>query len=152
MSLLLDGIAARMATERGKIEAARRAMAEVGRQAITEGSREIFDAFPAVESFGWAQYTHYYNDGDPCVFSVSVGTDAIWINATRYDDAWVYGPNWERVGPVAEMAGVPKAAWEAVAALLGAIDEDAYEEMFGDHVQVTVYRDGHTEAEGYDHD
>ena len=51
----------------------------------------IFEKYSKLESFGWTQYTPYFNDGDSCVFSAQVGYISIngdfveesnWINPT----------------------------------------------------------------------
>jgi hypothetical protein len=31
--------------------------------------KELFIAYPELNSFGWEQFTPYFNDGDPCEFS-----------------------------------------------------------------------------------
>lgn len=39
----------------------------------------LFDNLPDLKSFGWRQYTPYFNDGDPCVFRAYCKYD-IYIN------------------------------------------------------------------------
>lgn len=43
---------------------------------------------PTIVAFGWSQYTPYFNDGDPCVFSVH----GVWIQTTedRQEDSEDY--------------------------------------------------------------
>lgn len=36
--------------------------------------------------------------------------------------------------------------------ILNDIPEDFYKDLFGDHCQVTIYKDGRIEVEEYDHD
>jgi hypothetical protein len=47
---------------------------------------DLFKQAPNLKSFGWPQYTPYFNDGDTCEFSVHL--DYPWINGSNedYDD------------------------------------------------------------------
>lgn len=45
-------------------------MQAVARPVIKEAATEIFDVCPEIHSFHWHQYTPYFNDGEPCTFSV----------------------------------------------------------------------------------
>lgn len=56
-------------------------------QAVAQGKiKEIFEAFweknPAIKAVTWTQYAPYFNDGDPCVFSVH---DPYFTNAEGED-------------------------------------------------------------------
>lgn len=45
---------------------------EQARDIFAGGAKEIFEKYgDKVGRFGWTQYTPYFNDGDPCVFSVN---------------------------------------------------------------------------------
>jgi hypothetical protein len=41
---------------------------------FTEISKVIFDKHPKLTSFGWRQYTPYFNDGEECVFRTYADT------------------------------------------------------------------------------
>ena len=41
-----------------------------GAEALKESFKELFEAHPRLRSVVWAQYTPYFNDGDPCYFRV----------------------------------------------------------------------------------
>ncbi len=43
---------------------------EEGAEALKEVLREFFAKFPEARAIRWRQYTPYFNDGDPCNFSV----------------------------------------------------------------------------------
>lgn len=43
----------------------------------------IFEQAPTLKSFGWTQYTPYFNDGDTCEFGVHY--DYPWINGANSD-------------------------------------------------------------------
>jgi hypothetical protein len=129
--------------------------------------------------FGWHQYTPYFNDGDPCVFSAS----GVWaarpedMDADDPDDTdtdsldvdygghlgsyeggeWVADPENppfnKRVG--ARYVGPDQARFDRCRELSRAIDSGAFDdvllEAFGDHAEITVTRDGIT-VEFYSHD
>jgi hypothetical protein len=97
--------------------------------AFTEGTRALFEAFPAMESFGWTQYSPYFNDGDECVFSAK--TDYPNINGEESYDT-------------------PEA--DAVGEFLGLFGDDFLKSLYGNHVEVTVTRNGQTNVEEYQHD
>lgn len=44
--------------------------AAMAKGAIEMGIKAIFDQYPDLEEFSWDQYAPYFNDGDPCEFSV----------------------------------------------------------------------------------
>jgi hypothetical protein len=46
--------------------------------------KELFSKQPVLNSFSWAQYTPYFNDGDECTFSVN--REYIKINDTENDE------------------------------------------------------------------
>ena len=53
---------------RNKIAEAKRVMEETAKGLFAEMSAELFNENPTLTSFGWNQYTPYFNDGDECVF------------------------------------------------------------------------------------
>ncbi|WP_033307382.1 hypothetical protein RFN58_07095 [Streptomyces iakyrus] len=122
---------------------------------------------PAIVEFGWRQYTPYFNDGDPCEFSVH-GT---WVRTTDDADAeedelemWghrslgkIPGRRDETTGEWVKdpYEGPDEARYHRCKALEKAVEGGAFEvvllEAFGDHANITVRRDG-IEVEFYDHD
>jgi len=64
-------------------------------QKIIDYSSDIFDIFISeifkkypIESFGWSQYTPYFNDGDTCAFSSN--TDYLKINDDYVEESdWI---------------------------------------------------------------
>jgi hypothetical protein len=104
----------------------------------------VFERHPNVRSLTWTQYTPYFNDGDPCVFSVhdlEVYDETIQEADDDYtegvDVGW--GEGRARYPDIAEISGVLSNA------------EDLLLEMFGDHCRITVQADG-ISVEEYDHD
>lgn len=55
---------------------------ETAQELFKETTKEFFDKNPAIKAVGWTQYTPYFNDGEPCTFSVN---DAWFSNAEGED-------------------------------------------------------------------
>jgi hypothetical protein len=128
--------------------------------------------------FGWTQYTPYFNDGDPCVFTVHTpwfrtaaetsGTkefdeDGDWddtYNLEIYNHpslgkrAGTWNPN-KREYEYGTYEGPDEERFDRVSALNQAIESGAFNdvllEAFGDHARVRVSRTGIT-VEYYEHD
>lgn len=141
----------------------KKAHLEKSKELFTKVTKKLFDSHPTLESFSWNQYTPYFNDGDECVFSVNGGDPS--INDLEYDskvfdeELTEYGTydNATRSYPNKKVTTNPyydKALSEAkdnVVTFLESIDASVLKDMFGDHVEVKVTRNG-TETEEYDHD
>ena len=127
--------------------------------------KEIFEKHPKVESFGWSQYTPYFNDGDTCTFSAN--TDYISINGEHVDDSkWVNEKNvidwgtWNRELRIYEgRIEVPNLDYNSelvkgadeIVEFLSNFDNDFYITRFGDHAEITVSKDG-VDVDEYEHD
>jgi hypothetical protein len=96
--------------------------------------KHIFSANPVLVSFGWRQYTPYFNDGEECTFSAN----------TDYFDFTVRNAD----GGEEEEA---QRAGKQVDDLLSLFTDDDFKLLFGDHVSVKVDSDGVT-TESCDHD
>lgn len=122
---------------------------DVAKLAFREQSEALFAAHPGLQAFCWRQYTPYFNDGEPCVFSAN--TDSLTLRFAGdseeddEDDWWSrsYDPNW--IKTPRDEAGL------AIVAFLGSFSNEDYLEMFGDHVEVNVSRAG-VDVQDYDHD
>lgn len=118
---------------------------------------DLFSKSKIVKSFGWNQYTPYFNDGEECVFGVNA--DYIYING-RYEEDFngeddffneTHGWGQNKVGNpfyIKEEAEV----FQQIKEILKSIPDEFYRNLFGDHVTVTVKSDGTIETEEYDHD
>lgn len=120
-----------------------------------------------ITGFGWKQYTPYFNDGDPCVFSAY----GAWFSTEEDKDRDpdddeltidyhpVLGPKrWDsQLGTHVQVKQLPEitAIYETCKALSDAIEggefDDVLLEAFGDHAEVTVSSAGIT-VEFYQHD
>lgn len=121
-----------------EVKRAKEELKEWGKQAFKEGSEQLFKGNPTLESFGWHEYTPYWNDGDVCRFCVCNEEPTINGISPYYDND--NDQEWDSV-----LAG-------KVAEFLCGFDKDFYETTFGDHVEITVFRDGHTKIDSYQHD
>jgi hypothetical protein len=113
-------------------------MTKEAKAVFKDAAAELFDKYPAMESFGYDQYTIYFNDGDELYFTAYTDADCIRINGIRGDDE--------------EDGKLPRAAYDKVSELLGEIGEDCLLAMFGDHCHVTAKKDGVTVDSYTDHD
>ena len=127
--------------------------------------KNIFEKYPKIESFGWNQYTPYFNDGDTCTFSAN--TDYLSVNGEYADDAeWsneVNVTNWgtyNREKKVYEGRVEVKnekydkdldVAASEIRKFLMTFDDDFFMSRFGDHSDITVTKEG-IEVDDYDHD
>lgn len=111
------------AASRDAAEAAKAAR-ELLKAAFAEAADGLFKAHPDLESFGYRQFTKYFNDGDACYFRA------------HNDEPDVNG----HVGYDVPEELVPLQA--AVADALCRFSDDDLQYAFGDHKEVLVTRDG----------
>jgi hypothetical protein len=155
-----------------QIKALRNEYLEKSKQAFADGTKALFEKHPLLEWFSWHQYTGYFCDGDPCYFSVYSDPESMELafdekhflqewHAGEEDDegnavlTWYDTYNWddtarERV-PVPGMEPVV-AAYNDASEFVSAFDEELLKDMFGDHVEVAVMRDGGVKIVSYEHD
>jgi hypothetical protein len=118
-------------------------MTEDARVIFTNATKKIFEHYPDLESFGWRQYTPYFNDGDPCYFRVCWDAESLDINGESID----YYPDeeTEETKKWMEIADV-------ISDFLSSIDKEMLEDWFDDHARVTIHSDGRAEVDEYSHD
>lgn len=136
-----------------KLEAAKQAFKEESKTLFRDACTELFEENPKLEYFSWTQYTQYFNDGDQTTFSAN--TDYPDINGESSSKVeyskWTAKYRAERGETYEkhELADI----FNEVKKFLGSFRYKFYEAAFGDHVKVTVSRDGNVEIEDYtDHD
>jgi hypothetical protein len=118
----------------------------------------LFAESKRIESIGWRQYTPYFNDGDECVFGVH--NDDLTINGTDdYDGdeneiAFIKEKTWDGKKWVVntELDTHEFKILKQIQKVLRSIPDDFYKDLFGDHVKVTIYKDGRIETDEYEHD
>jgi hypothetical protein len=93
----------------------------------------VFEKYPNISSLKWTQFTPYWNDGEPCEFSVAgiVIVDQDENETDEYDEDYI--PEVKKISNLFE---------RSTEIMLMA---------FGDHVEITVDRDGVT-VEEYEHE
>lgn len=135
-------------------------------------TKEFFDKNPGITAVTWVQYTPYFNDGEPCVFSVG---DVSFTNASDPEDinygeyegeeegAWAAtnlthvmnsDREWYRETREAILAagGVDVESCDELSnAIMSSEMEDVMLAMFGDHARIIATREGFTVDE-YEHD
>ena len=148
-----------------EIEALRKELNEISQSSFDEFRCYIFDKYSQLESFGWTQYTPYFNDGDSTIFRANTNyikindeysDEADWINPTNI----VNWGNWDRdkkeyVGRVEEENKKYNKeladACDEIINFLSKFDNDFYLSKFGDHAEVTVTKDK-VDISDYDHE
>lgn len=117
--------------------------------------KPLFEKSKLIESIGWTQYTPYFNDGNSCEFGVN---EVSFINGEDlYDIEWYdWRVQYEKYHAELTKEGNTNfeecKIIEEFKSLLDTIPNDFYEDLFGDHVQVTIHKDGRIDVEEYDHD
>jgi hypothetical protein len=140
-------------------------MLEASNKIFTDLTKTIFEENPKVKSFGWNQYTPYFNDGETCTFSAN--TDYIYVNGVSVDESdWIsetkitnYG-TWNREKREYEgRKEVPNLNYDPelvkssdeIREFLRNFDEDFFMSQFGDHAEITVTVDG-VSVDEYEHE
>jgi hypothetical protein len=143
---------------------------------------ELFAKSERINSFSWNQYTPYFNDGDECIFSVNTDYPDVngenidylkWTNPGTYGtiteenlqlhnefNASPNGHSWYIGRKVGENGYFPNPDFdekefkivEEFSEILDMIPEEFLRELFGDHVEVTLHRNGTIETTRYDHE
>lgn len=100
-----------------------------------------------VVTFGWEQYTPYYNDGDPCVFRARTVWFQLTVNEhpllklTEY--SYEVG-DWVPCDIPVEWRETARRCNELSAAIESGAFDTVLLDAFGDHAEVRVTRDGIT--------
>lgn len=138
---------------------------QASKELFQEAAQGLFTTYPLLASFGWKQYTPYFNDGSPCTFSASVDYPSIRFTTSEpedfdedfedefsfYDYTVGYGDNRKPKPNLTDAQRQELATANAVVAFLSNFTEEQYQLMFGDHVQVKVTSDG-IDVDEYEHD
>lgn len=143
---------------------------------FNKGIKELFDKYPNhLAQISWKQYTPYFNDGDPCTFmrgefyvngqeAYDYGDDNPEIVDSLYTEeeiairnSWQPDPSnrWDyknfNTGLSPERIKEFETVDDEVCKFLSLFSKDDYEFMFGDHIKVTITKDG-ISVDDYDHD
>jgi hypothetical protein len=132
-----------LADLKAKFEAAKKQIADESSAALAAEIKQMFKDNPKVESIRWNQYTPYFNDGDPCVFSVK---DLYYKPEGGDEDGGDYEDGYFDAEYSKDPVAVPVGKWWNSIQL-----DEAFLAAFGDHVRITATRD-QIEVDEYDHD
>lgn len=175
-----DDAMTRLNEIRQKAKELQKLMQDEGKGLFLEDLKEkIFDKYPAVKEISWTQYTPYFNDGEPCVFSVN--TPELLVNFKGLDielENGKYGVTIKNPGIYSgdylgddevltlestegwisgssylsdKITGKPQELFAVVGDLFDESITDVFLAAFGDGVRVTVSRDSIV-VDDYDHD
>lgn len=130
-----------------EIEALRNQVVVEMRTNLIHLFKPIFEKYKFIHKLSWVQYTPYFNDGDECIF----GTSFDHIRYCKDVEDYVHKYLWN--GDLNEKYNSELSLdIDALIKTLALIGDDFYKSLFGDHVEVIVYRDGKILIEEYDHD
>ena len=116
-----------------QVEALRGQLQKTGEQFLIEHFKNIFEKYPQLDRVSWTQYTPYFNDGEECTFS------------SHHEWAEIEGEGLEYGKP--EYEGIKK----EIRTFLSQFDDELLKNLFGDHVQIIVSKEG-ISVEEYDHE
>lgn len=142
-------------------EAKKKVFVEDLRKEFPTMFKELFDKSEKIQSFGWRQYTPYFNDGDTCEFSVHCNDP--YVNGEYIDECDWY--DWrikyylkgdeKYANLLTENPELDIESYKVVEefiSVINSIPEDFLKDLFGDHAQITIYKDGRVEVDEYEHD
>jgi hypothetical protein len=142
-------------------EAKKKVFVEDLRKEFPTMFKELFDKSEKIESFGWRQYTPFFNDGDSCEFGVHASDPNI-NGSDMHDFDWY---DWRvkyylrgdahYANLLTENSKIDIEACKVVEEFISVIEsipEEFLKDLFGDHVEVTISKDGTISVDEYDHD
>lgn len=125
---------------------------------LKEEFKSFFKDVPEIKVIKWTQYTPYFNDGDPCEFSVNEPTfsnadDADLVSAWgeyegEDEGIFAFQGTWSLPGELKDKKDRIKELSEM---LCSSAMEDVLLAAFDDHAIVTVTRAG-IDSDEYEHD
>jgi hypothetical protein len=139
----------KLADLRKQREALDKEIAKSVKVTFKEQVADLFKARPTLESFSWTQYTPYFNDGEPCVFSASTDYPEITTNEGSWNDNHGEGTTPDGQ-PLEEKTPRMKEFLDAITDLLVQFEDEDYETMFGEGKVIVSRRK--IEVEDYEHD
>lgn len=119
-----------------------KALTEVGREFLLGIVGPVFEAHPIAQAFRFTAYTPYFNDGDVCKYSSHHEYGFVVPVGIEMEDACE-----DDIEATDEIEKAEIAFQEA----LSFLDNDQVMTLFGDHCEVTIYKD-RIEVEEYYHE
>lgn len=97
---------------------------------------DFFERNPEVYGIGWVQYAPHWNDGDACEFSVH--ELQLWLDQESFEDGSFYESDADGLDPESQRGK----DFDQIVDLIGSIEEEYLEEIYGDGVSVVFTKDG----------
>lgn len=135
-----------------EIETAKQRVRDAARAAAGALFKAFFAAHPTITAVRWTQYTPYFNDGEPCEFSVHnpyacTKTGVAWPQSNEDDE-----PEDEDDELFQDEYGLDDGPTKAALVRLGcSFNDEIFLAAFGDHAQVIATPSGFHVTQ-YDHD
>ncbi len=124
----------------------RKALNKINKKDLIKIFEDFFQNNPMVAAVKWSQYTPYFMDGDPCLFSVN--EPAISLNDTPEEFINFQWEEWdEKDISLSTIAERVDSLYNEMTNL-----EDIFDIIFGDHVTITITRNLDTTIDECSHD
>lgn len=139
----------------------------------------LLSKFNKVDAISWTQYTPYFNDGDTCEFSAHVDNLSVHYDGEKYNEyeTFDYGiikdeNDLKNHKIIKELRGYGKdvnigeegyilnedldindiTVSCEIKKVLSDIPEEFLKDLFGDHVEVKINKDGSIDVSEYEHE
>lgn len=122
----------------------RQRMKDEGETFFKDLAKELFEKNPELLKFSWYQYTPYFNDGDPCIFSANIDYPNILLS-NMDEEIWLDDE------PYFDDGTKESEILDSVIKFLSQFDDSDFEMLFDDHSRIIVGRD-EIVIEEYSHD
>lgn len=144
------------------VEQAREQYSKTCQTAIQVMFDEVFTTYPQIKTIYWVGFTSYFNDGDPCQYSINDVrfSPSSWenIDGPYYGDEIEDEENGENLSDFEFGYQEDERVSPEMKSLLKKISDlmeddllDALKDAYGDHAFIRVYNGGH-DVQEYDHD
>lgn len=118
-----------------QVEDLRMKLQETGEQFLLEHFKETFNKHQNLKEVRWTQYTPYFNDGEECTFR----SNHEWADIEGVDGELDYNSK------------EYKEIKENIREFLSQFDDELLRNLFGDHVEIIVTKEG-ISVEEYEHE
>ena len=118
-----------------QVEDLRMKLQETGEQFLIEHFKETFIKHQNLKEVRWTQYTPYFNDGEECTFR----SNHEWADIIGVDGELDYSSK------------EYKEIKENIREFLSQFDDELLRNLFGDHVEIVVTKEG-ISVEEYEHE
>jgi lysophospholipase L1-like esterase len=129
--------------------AARDQLSKITKEQVVGLFKPFFDANPKIDAVKWSQYTPYFMDGDPCVFGVN---EIVLVSKELFTDEDADSYHGENSVPEWDADAEFRPLFDAANEIRNPLPNELLQDIFGDHVEVTIYRDGTFDTNECSHD